>query len=34
MKRVALAAYRKASLATSDKNFAQVEKKLDILWTT
>ena len=29
----ALAASRKASLATSDKDFAQVEKKLDILWT-
>ena len=29
----ALAADRKASLATSDKDFAQVEKKLDILWT-
>ena len=29
----ALAAGRKASLATSDKDFAQVEKKLDILWT-
>jgi predicted nucleic acid-binding protein len=30
----ALAANRKASLATSDKGFASVEKKLDILWTT
>lgn len=30
----ALAADRKASLATSDKDFAHVEKKLDILWTT
>jgi len=30
----ALAAHRKASLATSDKDFAHVEKKLDILWTT
>jgi len=30
----ALAAARKASLATSDKDFASVEKKLDILWTT
>jgi predicted nucleic acid-binding protein len=30
----ALAASRKASLATSDKDFAQVEKDLDILWTT
>jgi predicted nucleic acid-binding protein len=29
----ALAAARKASLATSDKDFASVEKKLDILWT-
>src|SRR5713101_2299371 len=29
----ALAADRKASLATSDKDFAHVEKKLDILWT-
>lgn len=29
----ALAAARKASLATSDKDFAHVEKKLDILWT-
>ena len=29
----ALAAHRKASLATSDKDFAHVEKKLDILWT-
>ena len=30
----ALAAARKASLATSDKDFASVEKKLDLLWTT
>jgi predicted nucleic acid-binding protein len=30
----ALAVHRKASLATSDKDFASVEKKLDILWTT
>jgi predicted nucleic acid-binding protein len=30
----ALAANRKASLATSDKDFSHVEKKLDILWTT
>jgi predicted nucleic acid-binding protein len=30
----ALAAARKAPLATSDKDFAHVEKKLDILWTT
>jgi predicted nucleic acid-binding protein len=30
----ALALVRKAPLATSDKDFAQVEKKLDILWTT
>jgi uncharacterized protein len=29
----ALAAHRKAALATSDKDFAQVEKKIDILWT-
>lgn len=29
----ALAAHRKASLATSDKDFAAVEKKIDILWT-
>jgi predicted nucleic acid-binding protein len=29
----ALALLRKASLATSDKDFAIVEKKLDILWT-
>jgi len=29
----ALAVQRKASLATSDKDFATVEKKLDILWT-
>ena len=29
----ALAAHRKASLATSDKDFAHLEKKLDILWT-
>jgi len=30
----ALAANRKASLATSDRDFASVEKNLDILWTT
>jgi len=30
----ALAVARKASLATSDKDFAFVEKKLDLLWTT
>lgn len=30
----ALAAQRKASLATSDQDFAAVEKKIDILWTT
>ena len=30
----ALALHRKASLATSDKDFARVEKKLDLLWTT
>ena len=30
----ALAARHKASLATSDKDFATVEKKIDILWTT
>jgi uncharacterized protein len=29
----ALAAQRKALLATSDKDFATVEKKIDILWT-
>jgi predicted nucleic acid-binding protein len=29
----ALAAQRKASLATSDKDFTHVQKKLDILWT-
>ena len=29
----ALAVNRKASLATSDKDFAHVEKKLDLLWT-
>jgi predicted nucleic acid-binding protein len=29
----ALALNRKASLATSDKDFAHVEKNLDILWT-
>ena len=29
----ALAAHRKASLATSDHDFAAVEKKIDILWT-
>jgi predicted nucleic acid-binding protein len=28
----ALAAQRKASLATSDRDFAHVQKKLDILW--
>jgi predicted nucleic acid-binding protein len=28
----ALAADRRAALATSDKDFAHVEKKLDILW--
>jgi predicted nucleic acid-binding protein len=28
----ALALHRKASLATSDKDFALVQKKLDILW--
>ncbi len=28
----ALALHRKASLATSDKDFARVEKKLDIVW--
>jgi len=28
-----LALQRKASLATSDKDFSHVEKKLDILWT-
>jgi len=30
----ALALERKAALATSDRDFASVEKKLDILWTT
>jgi ribonuclease VapC len=30
----ALAAHHNASLATSDKDFATVEKKLTILWTT
>src|ERR1700686_474733 len=30
----ALPAHRKASLATSDQDFAAVEKKIDILWTT
>jgi predicted nucleic acid-binding protein len=30
----ALAAHRKASLASSDQDFAAVEKKLDILWTS
>jgi predicted nucleic acid-binding protein len=30
----ALAVARKASLATGDKDFASVEKKLDLLWTT
>jgi predicted nucleic acid-binding protein len=30
----ALALHSKASLATSDKDFASVEKKLDVLWTT
>jgi len=30
----ALAALRKASLATSDQDFAALEKKIDILWTT
>jgi predicted nucleic acid-binding protein len=29
----ALALHRKASLATSDKDFAHIEIKLDILWT-
>ena len=29
----ALASHRKASLATSDKDFASVEKKLDLLWS-
>jgi len=29
----ALAVHRKASLATSDKDFARVEEKLEILWT-
>jgi predicted nucleic acid-binding protein len=30
----ALATHRRASLATSDKDFATLEKKIDILWTT
>ena len=30
----ALATHRKASLATSDKDFATVEKKINILWTS
>lgn len=30
----ALALQRKAPLATSDKDFSHIEKKLDILWTT
>lgn len=30
----ALAAHRRASLATSDHDFAAVEEKIDILWTT
>jgi predicted nucleic acid-binding protein len=30
----ALALQRKASLATGDKDFSHIEKKLDILWTT
>jgi uncharacterized protein with PIN domain len=30
----ALAAHRKASLATSGQDFSAVEKKIDILWTT
>lgn len=30
----ALAAHRKASLATADQDFATVEKKIDILWTS
>jgi len=30
----ALAAQRKAALATSDQDFAAVQKKIDILWTT
>ncbi|MGC1615588.1 MAG: type II toxin-antitoxin system VapC family toxin [Candidatus Acidiferrum sp.] len=30
----ALAAHRKAALATSDQDFASVEKKIDILWTS
>jgi predicted nucleic acid-binding protein len=29
----ALALARKASLATSDRDFSHVEKKLDLLWT-
>ena len=30
----ALASHRKASLATSDKDFSSVKKHLDILWTS
>src|SRR5712664_2893832 len=30
----ALAVHRKAALATSDKDFAIVDRKVDILWTT
>ncbi len=30
----ALAVHRKASLATSDRDFVSVEKKLDVFWTT
>src|SRR5580692_9095688 len=30
----ALAAHRKAALATRDQDFATVEKKIEILWTT
>jgi ribonuclease VapC len=30
----ALASHRKASLATSDRDFASVEKKLSVLWTS
>lgn len=30
----ALAAQRRASLATSDQDFASVERKIDIFWTT
>ena len=29
----ALASHRKASLATSDRDFSSVGKKLDLLWT-